>query len=360
MKKYILTLILGISLFRIGFSQTVIEYDYMETSSTNYLTAGWWFGVPTATWATNVSVSSNTSAVIYGSGNGSSGNEQDYYSMPNITGLSATSQYQLKFRLASYSFTSTATTKGVDVADYVDVQVSTNGGATYISELRITGNTNASWPYTSTGSINHTANGSYTNSAAPAGDLYQAPAGATTTGPTFISLYLPSGITQVAIDLFCRVNAAGEEWWIDNIELIRVYSLPIELMSFSGIEEQDYNLLTWSTASEQNNDYFLLERSEDGVKWNNINSTDGMGNSNTKMNYSFRDFTFTNSLNYYRLSQVDFDGVSETFNIISIDNSKKQKQVLKIINILGQEVSQDTKGLLIITYTDGTSVKIIN
>ena len=118
--------------------------------------------------------------------------------------------------------------------------------------------------------------------------------------------------------------------------------------------------MKWSTASEQNNDYFLLERSEDGFNWNNINITNGAENSNTKMDYSFRDFTFTNKLNYYRLTQVDLNGVSETFNVISINNSKKQKQILKITNTLGQEVPQDTKGLLIIIYTDGTSEKIMN
>jgi hypothetical protein len=66
------------------------------------------------------------------------------------------------------------------------------------------------------------------------------------------------------------------------------------------------------------------------------------------------------SVNYYRLTQVDFNGVYETFDIISINNSRKQKQILKITNTLGQEVSKDTKGLLIITYTDGTSEKIMN
>jgi hypothetical protein len=147
---------------------------------------------------------------------------------------------------------------------------------------------------------------------------------------------------------------------IDDIKLTYETALPITLISFEGSKKEDYNLLKWSTASEIDNDYFLLERSQDGTNWININSTDGMGNSNTKVDYLFRDFTFTNDVNYYRLTQVDFNGVYETFDIISINNSRKQKQILKITNTLGQEVSKDTKGLLIITYTDGTSEKIMN
>jgi hypothetical protein len=183
---------------------------------------------------------------------------------------------------------------------------------------------------------------------------------ATLTGNNSNLTYLTSQ-SNSAITISFTTDISNIGTWAGFEATIRqILALPIELMSFEGTKRDDYNLLKWSTASEHNNDYFLLERSEDGTNWVSINSTDGVGNSNTKMDYSFRDFTFTNSLNYYRLSQVDFDGASETFNIISIDNSKKQKQVLKIINILGQEVSQDTKGLLIITYTDGTSVKIIN
>ncbi len=359
MKNIILTLFLFFT--SILFSQTIIEYDYMETSSATYLAAGWFTPAPTAGWFTNASVSPTTAAAIYGSGSSTSGLEQDWYSIPTVA-LNPSKSYQLKFRLASYTFSnSTATTRGLDVADYLSVQVSSNGG-TYVTEMRITGNSNATWAFTNTGSVTHTANGSFTNSAAPAGDVYSATTGASTLTPATYTLNLAPNLTSVAIDFYCRVNSAGEEWWIDNIELwdITPISLPVELISFEGSNEETYNLLNWSTASEKDNDYFLIERSKDGTNWTNINVTSGMGNSNTKVDYSFRDFKFTNSINYYRLTQVDFDGVQETFDIISIDNTRDKKKILKITNTIGQEVSLDTKGLLIITYTDGTSEKIIN
>lgn len=356
MKKLLLILFSALSIMSHG--QTVIQYDNMETWSTGYATSGWWTPATTATWATNTSVSPTQSAVIYGLGNGTSLVEQDWYSLPNITGLNTSHPYQLKFNLASRTFTGpSAATRGVDAADLVEVQVSRNGGA-YISELRIVGNSNAIWSYTATGVISHNANGSYTNSLAPTGDIYQAPAGSTTTGPSTITLNLPSGISQIAIDIFCRVNSAGEEWWIDNIQLIEIFPLPIELISFEGVNLESYNLLTWSSASEHNNDYYLLERSTDGYEWSVIDNQKGVGNSNTQNDYSFRDFTYESTINYYRLSQVDFDGNSETFKVIAISNLGKEKEILFLTNILGQIVGDEATGILIVHYSDGTSEKI--
>ena len=80
-------------------SQTVIQFDNMETSSPTYLAAGWFIPAATAGWFNNASVSPTLSAVLYGAGNGTSAIEQDWYVLPNVTGLNPARQYQLKFRL---------------------------------------------------------------------------------------------------------------------------------------------------------------------------------------------------------------------------------------------------------------------
>ena len=346
--------------FLAGFArtQTVISYDYMET----WNWAGvWWTPAPTTGWFTNAFVSSNTSAVIYGSGNGTSANEQDWYSLPNVTGLNATKLYQIRFRLASYTFSnSTATTRGVDVGDYVSVQVSTDGAITYVTELRITGNSNATWPYTSTGTITHTANGVFTNAAAPAGDVYTAPAGATTTGPTFINLNLPAGITQVAVDLFCRVNSAGEEWWIDNIELVELPPLPVEMIEFTGTATEQGNLIVWKTATEHNSDYYLLERSSTGefTETDVIAHKTAAGWSTELINYAYVDNTFHRGINYYQLTQVDRDGKFKTYGPIAIDNTHGGV-VIKLINALGQQVNETATGVLFEVYSDGSIKQVI-
>jgi hypothetical protein len=362
MKKLLLSLFLLLSTISIG--QTVIEFDNMETSSTNYLLAGWWYSSPlspnggVSTWANNASVSPSNSAVIYGAGNGSSLLEQNFYSLPNVS-LNSNYFYQLKFKVASYTFTGpTAATRGLDLGDFIEVQISTNGGISYTPELRILGNSNATWPFTATGSITHTANGSYTNSSAPVGDVYTSPAGATTTGYSTVTLNLPFNISQVAIDILCRVNSSGEEWWLDNIQLIENYPLPIELYTFEGSSIDDVNLITWSTASEHNNDYFILDRSTDGENWTTINKTTGMGNSTELIKYSYLDNSFGKRINYYRLTQVDFDGLRKTYGPIMIDN-RSTKIVVKCINSLGQEVDENEKGILFLIYNDGTIEKVV-
>lgn len=370
MRKYILTLILGLFTF-MSIGQTILYNDNCETSGYN------WYGYPTSglysmyfggtTSASDgpsnkpLYVSNSNSFGLYGVGGSSSGSEYERYQLPNITGLDPNKLYRFTFKLMAYAQNiSGFSGSGLDAADSVTVRVSVNNGP-YVIESIIKGWTNSYWSFNASGTINETANGVpnvYRKTSGSGGDQENTGFGFSTYN------LLLTNITQIAIRIDMRANYGGSnygEWWvIDDMELIEESGLPIELLSFEGSKEEDYNLLKWSTASEQNNDYFLLERSEDGVKWDNINITNSVENSNTKMDYSFRDFTFTNKLNYYRLTQVDLNGVSETFDVITVNNSQKMKKVLKITNTLGQEVSQDTKGILIITYTDGTSEKIMN
>ena len=246
--KKIITLLISILFSVNSYTQSCTSTVYYDNMETFTWFGDWWTPALTAGYFTNASVSSNISAVIYGSGTGTSAIEQDWYSLPNITGLNPAYSYQLKFRLASYTFSSpTAATRGLDVADYLSVLVSTNGGTIYNTELRITGNSNATWPFTSTGVITHTANGTFTNSAAPIGDVYQSPAGVTTMGFSTVILNLQPNITQVAIDLYCRANSTGEEFWIDNVELIEI--IPTPTITIAGVNSVCDGTSTTLTAS---------------------------------------------------------------------------------------------------------------
>jgi len=94
---------------------------------------------------------------------------------------------------------------------------------------------------------------------------------------------------------------------------INQVNLPVELVNFKGeLKEDKTTLLTWSTASELNNDYFDVQRKkQDGSGWENIGQIDGFGNSSKLISYSFIDKNPNTGENYYRLNQVDFDGKSE-------------------------------------------------
>ncbi len=139
-------------------------------------------------------------------------------------------------------------------------------------------------------------------------------------------------------------------------------NLPIEFISFTGEKQERSNLLKWTTIKEINNDYFTIEKTIDGFNYEIIGTQNGAGNSNTSIDYELYDYNFDKVINYYRLKQTDFDGNSTLSNTISIDNREKgniSKTIVKITNILGQEISDNYKGLVIVNYSDGSSIKEI-
>ena len=131
--------------------------------------------------------------------------------------------------------------------------------------------------------------------------------------------------------------------------------LPIELLSFEGRPSDSGNLLKWSTATEQNNDYFTILWSVDGYHWTSIGKADGAGNSVHKIDYSYLDESPAAGINYYILKQTDYDGRSKDSEIISVFSDRGLDPVLiSCSNLLGQEVPIDSKGLLVLKYRIGS------
>ncbi len=112
---------------------------------------------------------------------------------------------------------------------------------------------------------------------------------------------------------------------------------PITLQSFDAVAQGEDAVLTWITASEENNDYFVVERSIDGgVSFAAIGDKIGSlavdGNSESDLSYSFRDKaagTWAETV-YYRVRQVDFDGASSTTPIRAVDFSEIQINGLSV------------------------------
>jgi hypothetical protein len=96
--------------------------------------------------------------------------------------------------------------------------------------------------------------------------------------------------------------------------------LPVELISFAGENLGEKNRLVWSTASETNNDYFVVERSDDGVTFSEIARVDGAGTTTQMRNYEAFDYYPNNGISYYRLKQTDFNGAFSYSAIISMEN----------------------------------------
>ena len=135
--------------------------------------------------------------------------------------------------------------------------------------------------------------------------------------------------------------------------------LPIELIEFGGYNEDEVNNLYWITASEINNDYYIVENSINGYDWELVGTMRGAGNSNTGLVYDFDHIDYKDSLNYYRLTQVDFDGARETFRTIVIDNKVEAKVLIRTVNLMGQEVDENYKGIKALIYSDNSVRKVI-
>lgn len=408
MKKYLLLLILFIH-WNLSYSQTcntTLVYDNVEA----YTWVGLWNSLFNAGYYNNVSVSSNASSALIGVGLGSSAVEQSTYVLPNIA-VNSNFQHIFRFRLGSYRITSTGTASGTDLADYVEVRLSTNNGTTYTPEMRITGFGNAYWDYNTNATASKTANGTL-QTFSPVGGGNRTNTG---DGYSIIELRIPAGVSNIAINLLCRANAAGEEWWLDNMELIQVVpipnnpiviaplspdtticygdflalvansnagtlewfeqssggiaiatgnsfttpvltqntsywvqsndagclsnrtqtnilidncTLPLELLNFYGMQNSNTVDLFWETVNEVNTAYFAIEKSYDGVQWEEIGTVEAAGNSIYNLSYSFTDESLKNGNNYYRLKQFDIDGSYTECYVICIEVKKGNSAIV--------------------------------
>ena len=174
--------------------------------------------------------------------------------------------------------------------------------------------------------------------------------------------------------------------------------LPINLINFSGTKKDGYNLLQWSTASEQNSSYFEVQRSENGTDFSTIAKVTAAGNSSIVKNYQYSDDQISSSslIYYYRLKMVDIDGSGKYSSIIFIRNSVNGLTTVYpnpainqiTINVADQslintqvimtdlsgkvlqrislnqtttqvDISNFAKGMYILKFTNGSSIKIV-
>ncbi|HEY4207591.1 MAG TPA: T9SS type A sorting domain-containing protein, partial [Puia sp.] len=84
--------------------------------------------------------------------------------------------------------------------------------------------------------------------------------------------------------------------------------LPVNYLSFTGTTENTGVSLNWSTAQEQNSNYFEVQRSTDNSNYVAIGQVTAAHNSSLPTNYSFTDASPASGNNYYRLKEVDLDG----------------------------------------------------
>lgn len=105
------------------------------------------------------------------------------------------------------------------------------------------------------------------------------------------------------------------------------YSLsvvPVSLLYFTATPGRNNTVtLNWSTVSEFNNDFFVIERSKDGIHFEPFQKIPSKGNSNSKSNYSIIDSNPFSGYTYYRLKQTDKDGATSLSQIEKVFTGAK-------------------------------------
>ena len=123
--------------------------------------------------------------------------------------------------------------------------------------------------------------------------------------------------------LITSTGTQGFSWF--NIGTPNSQALPVELLSFSGDCNEGQVTLSWQTATEHNSDYYEVEKSRDGMNWQVLTTVEAAGNSTQLLNYGTMDAHAMEGNNYYRLTQVDIDGTSKTYDVINVSCSGTSK-----------------------------------
>jgi hypothetical protein len=159
---------------------------------------------------------------------------------------------------------------------------------------------------------------------------------------------------HVNVDDLCKVESLCRD-----ITVTRQSPLPITLISFDASHAKDGVLVEWSTLSQINNDYFNVQKSINGYEWEDKTTIQGAGNTNTQMDYNWLDTKPSIGISYYRLKQTDYNGHNETFYPVSVIIQPVVRTIIRTTNLIGQEVDENYKGVVIDIYSDGVNNKRI-
>ena len=189
------------------------------------------------------------------------------------------------------------------------------------------------------------------------GTSYTTATPATTATSTTITVPKPPAVnattTITEIILRTPTGSGGSYQW--NHACAINITLPVDLISFEAEREEDNIKLNWSTASEENNDYFEIQKSYDGEVFTPIGYVDGAGNSNAVLEYSYTDSETGKA--YYRLKQLDYDGEFEYSDIVVAKGNRREVMSVRYFTLAGVETLKERGGLTITRYSDGSYTK---
>ncbi|MGE5356657.1 MAG: T9SS type A sorting domain-containing protein [Deltaproteobacteria bacterium] len=122
-------------------------------------------------------------------------------------------------------------------------------------------------------------------------------------------------------------------WFVATPTPRAVNSMPVILVNYKVQAKGNITNIIWSTSSEINNSHFLIEWSRDANEWNEIGTVKAGGTTHDIKEYTFIHENPKAGINYYRLTQVDFDGRKETFPVKSVYFGSNQRNFDIIPNL---------------------------
>jgi len=147
-------------------------------------------------------------------------------------------------------------------------------------------------------------------------------------------------------------NLSNNFYW-GSINAVQT-PLPVSLLFLNGQSANNRIELSWSTASELNNDFFTVERLNEDDTFDQIAFQKGSGTVNEARSYQAYDFSPQAGKNYYRLKQTDFDGQFSYSKIIMVDFTETGNAV----NIYPNPVNQESLTIEIKQLTSGQQVPL--
>ena len=135
-----------------------------------------------------------------------------------------------------------------------------------------------------------------------------------------------------------------------------------EILLFSVLNSTSNQRIQWTTSSEYSTNFFVIEKSSNGIDFEMIGAEQAVGNSFKRTTYTFQDTTANSEVNYFRIKYVNHYGLYTVVDELKVDNTYfvKAKKIQKIVDYKGDEVTEFYRGLVTINYVDGTSEVRIN
>jgi len=141
--------------------------------------------------------------------------------------------------------------------------------------------------------------------------------------------------------------------------------LPVKLERFSATSLENEVRLDWTTAAEINTSHFVIERSKNGLDWEDLLEVAAVGGPTQQSDYTDYDGAPYNGTSYYRLRMVDYDATFDYSDVVAVSrgneevymqvypnpsrytlnvNANQPIEQIRLINALGQVVVEQTSG----------------